>query len=73
MAFVACDNEFSLFSPMLRCRTPYVAMILATVFLGSALIIGFERGEHTSASGENIGRHVSTAIDPLRAVASVRF
>jgi len=48
-------------------------MILATVFLGSALIIGFERGEHTSASGENIGRHVSTAIDPLRAVASVRF
>jgi hypothetical protein len=40
MSFVACDNEYSLFSPIPRCRQPYVAMILATVFLGLALIMG---------------------------------
>ena len=40
MAFIPCDNEFSLFSPIARCRTPYIAMILAAVFLGLALIIG---------------------------------
>jgi hypothetical protein len=39
MAFVACDNKFSLFSPNPRCRQPYVAMILATVFLALALIV----------------------------------
>ena len=39
MAFVACDNRFSLFSPNPRCRQPYVAIILATVFLGMALIV----------------------------------
>lgn len=40
MSFVACDNEFSLFSPIPRCRRPYIAMILAAVLLVSALIIG---------------------------------
>jgi hypothetical protein len=40
MAFIVCDNEFSLFSPTPRCRQPYVAMILATVLLGLALIVG---------------------------------
>jgi hypothetical protein len=39
MAFVACDNTFSLFSPSPRCRQPYVAMILATVFLALTLIV----------------------------------
>jgi hypothetical protein len=39
LAFVACDNKFSLLSPTPRCRQPYVAMILATVFLGLALFV----------------------------------
>jgi hypothetical protein len=39
MAFVACDNKFSPFSPNPRCRQPYVALILATVFLALALIV----------------------------------
>jgi hypothetical protein len=39
MAFVACDNTYSLFSPHPRCRQPYVAMILATVFLALAFIV----------------------------------
>jgi hypothetical protein len=40
MAFVDCNNEYSLFSPTPRCRQPYVAMILATVSFGLALIVG---------------------------------
>jgi hypothetical protein len=40
MAFVVCNNEYSLFSPTPRCRQPYVAMILATVLLGLALLVG---------------------------------
>ena len=39
MAFVTCDNTFSLFSLNPRCRQPYIAMILATVFLALALTI----------------------------------
>ena len=42
MAFVACGNDFSLFSPRPRCRQPYVAMILATVFLALALIVALK-------------------------------
>ena len=40
MSFVACDNEYSLFSPIPRCRQPYIAMILAAALLGLALIVG---------------------------------
>jgi hypothetical protein len=39
MAFVACNNRFSLFSSNPRCRQPYVAVILATVYLALALIV----------------------------------
>ena len=39
MAFVACNNTYSLFSPYPRCRQPYVAIILATVLLALALIV----------------------------------
>jgi hypothetical protein len=48
MGFVVCNNEYSLFSPIPRCRQPYVAMILATVLLGLALIVGLRaRRAHT--------------------------
>jgi hypothetical protein len=40
MAFVVCNNDYSLFSPTPRCRQPYVAMILAAAFLALALIVG---------------------------------
>jgi hypothetical protein len=32
MAFIPCDNAYSLFSPIPRCRTPYIAMILSGIF-----------------------------------------
>jgi hypothetical protein len=32
MAFISCDNHYSLFAPTPRCRVPYIAMILSGVF-----------------------------------------
>ena len=39
MAFAECANAFSLFSHNPRCRTPYVAMLLAAVLLSTATVI----------------------------------
>jgi hypothetical protein len=37
LAFIPCNNRYSLFSASLRCRVPYITMILAAVFFLLAL------------------------------------
>ena len=51
LAFVACHNTYSLFSQYPRCRQPYVAMILATVFLALALIVALRARRSYKRSG----------------------
>lgn len=38
LAFTACNGEYSLFAPSFRCRQPYIAIILAVVSFGVAVM-----------------------------------
>lgn len=46
LAFTACDGKYSLFAESLRCRQPYIAMLLALVLFtlaGVTLFFGFRK------------------------------
>lgn len=38
LAFPACNGEYSLFAPSFRCQQPYIAIILAFVSFGLAVV-----------------------------------
>jgi hypothetical protein len=43
LAFIPCDNHYSLFSSIPRCRTPYIANCVSAIFLLAICSIVFGR------------------------------
>jgi hypothetical protein len=56
LAFITCDNHYSLFSPIPRCRTPYIAMIASALFflLAICAIVYGRRGSVADSMNHHV-------------------
>jgi hypothetical protein len=56
LAFIPCDNHYSLFSSIRRCRTPYIAMIASVLFFLLAIcsIVFGRRASVAESTNHNV-------------------
>jgi hypothetical protein len=56
LAFISCDNHYSLFSPIPRCRAPYIAIIASALFflLAVCSIVFGRRASAADSANRNV-------------------